>query len=125
MMRARVDGRTSGQSVDEGGKVADNRMSGRGGKGADDAHERTVGRTGAERVRTVEWRSGRGPRSADGAQHARTGGRADERTSSRADERTGRSGSLGGLRGLGGSGGRAVRRSGGRVDGRTSGWAWV
>ena len=35
----------------------------------------TVGRTGVERVRTVERTGGRG---ADGAQHARTGRRADE-----------------------------------------------
>ena len=93
-------GRRGGRCVPErtGANDAVGRMNGR----ADGAERpRMVERTGAERVRTVERRGRRGPRGADmrtgergvdEAQHARTGGRADERTRGRADGRTGRSG---------------------------------
>ena len=85
-----------------GGRALTRRSGGR----ADGAERAwTVGRTRAERVRTVERTGGRGPRSADTrtgkrgadrAQHARTSGRADwavgasiVQTAGRADGRTG------------------------------------
>ena len=82
---------------------------------------RTVGRTRAERVRTVEWTGGRGPARADGWMYEQAVGRmgglggrggrgTDGGLEGQADGRTGRSG---GLRGRGGE------ESAGWADGRT------
>ena len=102
---------------------------------------RTVGRTRAETMRTVERTGGQGPRGADmwtggrgtdGAQEARTGPSMHRRTDGqtgqsgpplrrRADGRTRRSGaeeSRTGGRGVRWSGGRAYWQSAGRADGR-------
>ena len=106
--------------------------------GADEA----LGRTGAERVRTVEQTGGRGPQGADtrtgrrgtdGAQEALTGpntrGWADGRMGGRADwaveggrAAVGRTGQTG-RRGVRWSGGRAYWQSASRADGRTDGRA--
>ena len=116
----RADGRRSRKAADGwadgGGKVADSRADGRTGP---TRHKHTVGRK----------RRGQGPRGADKAQHARTGGqavgrmgglsgqgwkshdRADEESAGRADGRTGTDGHTGSLP-VGQTGGRADERVG-------------
>ena len=111
--------RTSGQA--DGRTGADDAVGRTSGRADGAERPRTVGRTGVERVqtveRTVEWTGGRGPRGADtrtgergadGAQHARTGGRVDRESGGQADGRMG-----------------GWADWGGRADGRTSGWARV